>query len=89
RDLYAPQEGAHMLARGSTWMSLIPLLGPVLGGYIESHWGWRGAFAVLTAFGALTLLYVATRLPESLSRRGTGRWTEGWSEILRHPGFWS
>lgn len=89
RDLYAPQEGAHMLARGSTWMSLIPLLGPVLGGYIESHWGWRGAFAVLTAFGALTLLYVATRLPESLSRRGAGRWTEGWSEILRHPGFWS
>lgn len=89
RDLYPPQEGAHMLARGSTWMSLIPLLGPVLGGYLESLWGWRGAFAVLTVFGAAALVYVAARLPESLARAGAGRWTQGWGQILRHPGFWS
>lgn len=89
RDLYPPQEGAHMLARGATWMSLIPLVGPVLGGYIETRWGWRGAFAVLAAFGAGTLLFIALRVPESLDHRGGGRWTDGWGQILRHPGFWS
>jgi len=31
RDLYAPAEGATMLARAGTWMALAPILGPILG----------------------------------------------------------
>ena len=94
RDFYAPQEGARVLARAMVWMSAIPVLGPMLGGVIETTLGWRGAFATLTAFGAVGLLYVTLRLPESIERRDPhalqfGALARSWAEIARHPTFWA
>lgn len=93
RDLYSPAQGAHVLARASTWMGAFPILGPLAGGFIETAFGWRGAFAVLTLFGATGLLYIASRLPESLHQRNPqatrpGPLLHAWGEILRHPTFW-
>ncbi len=94
RDLYDPHEGAHVLARASTWMGAFPILGPVLGGYLETSLGWRGAFGVLTLFGAVSLLFIASRLPETLTRPNPAALRPGpmlrtWAEILRHPTFWA
>lgn len=94
RDFYAPQEGARVLARAMVWMSAIPLLGPMLGGVIETTLGWRGAFATLTIFGAVGLAFVALRLPESISQRDPhalrfGPLLRHWGVILRHPAFWA
>lgn len=94
RDFYAPQEGARVLARAMVWMSAIPVLGPMLGGVIETTVGWRGAFATLALFGAAGLAFVALRLPESIARRDAqalrfGPLLKSWGEILRHPTFWA
>ena len=61
RDAYAPAEGARMIARASSLMSLAPLLGPVLGGYLQVAFGWRAAFVFHTLF-ALVLAIAAWRL---------------------------
>jgi len=58
RDAYPPTEGARMIAKASSLLSLAPILGPIAGGYLQVSFGWRAAFVVLTAFG--TLMAVAS-----------------------------
>ena len=50
RDAYAPAEGARMLAKASSLLSLAPIFGPVLGGYLQVGFGWRAAFVFHTVF---------------------------------------
>jgi DHA1 family bicyclomycin/chloramphenicol resistance-like MFS transporter len=77
RDAYAPAEGARIIAKASSLLSLAPLLGPIAGSYLQIGFGWRAAFAVLTAFA---LLMAAT----------AGRWlqeTNAWPDpAATHPG---
>lgn len=56
RDVYAPEEGARMLAKASSLLSLAPIFGPVLGGYLQVAFGWRAAFVFHTFFGLMLAL---------------------------------
>jgi DHA1 family bicyclomycin/chloramphenicol resistance-like MFS transporter len=60
RDVYAPAEGARVLARASSLLSLAPILGPILGGYLQVGFGWRAAFLFHTFF-CIVLLAAALR----------------------------
>ena len=55
QDLYDQKQGAKILAVLGALMALIPAAAPVLGGYIDSWYGWRMNFG-LTAFLSLLLL---------------------------------
>jgi DHA1 family bicyclomycin/chloramphenicol resistance-like MFS transporter len=93
RDLYAPEEGAKMMARGMTGLGLLALLGPILGGLSATHGGWRLTLGLLVVFGGLIWLFLRTRLPETLpsERRAPGlnwpRQIQQWLEISKHPTF--
>lgn len=92
RDFYLPQDGARVLAKAMTWMSVIPLLGPMLGGLLETAFGWRGTFTVLALFGAAGLLFIGLRVPESLGQRDPhalrlAPLLRSSADILRHPTF--
>lgn len=65
RDLYGPVHAARMLAYLGGAMSLAPMLGPVLGGYVTQWLGWRANFALLTLFSLLQLAAIALLLAES------------------------
>jgi len=69
RDAYPPAEGARMIAKASSLLSFAPLLGPILGGYLQVGFGWRAAFAVLTAFGALMAVASSRWLRETNENR--------------------
>jgi len=69
RDLYAPAEGARVLASAATLMALAPLIGPPIGALMLEQFGWRSAFAVLTGFSLLLWIIVALRLRETNHRR--------------------
>lgn len=69
RDLYAPTEGARLLAAAATIMSFAPLIGPVLGAYLYVAFGWRSAFALLAGFSLLLALAAALRLKETNEHR--------------------
>lgn len=51
RDAFSPAEGAKMVAKASSLLSLAPLFGPVLGGYLQVWYGWRAAFFFHALFG--------------------------------------
>ncbi|HEY0062798.1 MAG TPA: multidrug effflux MFS transporter [Telluria sp.] len=65
RDAYAPADSARVVARASTWLSLAPLSGPILGSYLQVRFGWQAAFVALSILSSLVLLTVILRLPET------------------------
>lgn len=93
RDLYAPIDGARMMAKGMAGLGLIALTGPIIGALAATYLGWRSALAAIGIFGALTLIFVSWRLPETLP---VARRTQpapaiqllcDWQGIAQHPTF--
>ena len=65
RDAYAPEHSARVIARASTWISLAPIIGPILGSWLQVTFGWRSAFVALGTFSAVVLAACLLRLPET------------------------
>ncbi len=69
RDAYAPEHSARVIARASTWISLAPIIGPILGSWLQVTFGWRSAFVALGTFAACVLAACILRLPETNEHR--------------------
>jgi DHA1 family bicyclomycin/chloramphenicol resistance-like MFS transporter len=65
RDAYAPEHSPHVIARASTWIALAPIVGPILGSFLQVSLGWRAAFAVLGVFSACLMAACILHLPET------------------------
>ncbi len=65
RDAYAPAHSARVIARASTWISLAPIIGPILGSWLQVTFGWRAAFVALGTFSACVMAACILRLPET------------------------
>lgn len=94
RDAYAPAEGARMLAKASSLLSLAPILGPILGGYLQAAFGWRAAFAALALAGLVTWLAAMRMMSESNAQPDgaamrPGRLAGSYLEVARNPAFWA
>ena len=66
RDLYSREAGARALSLMLLVPSLAALVGPFIGGQILLWADWRAIFWLLTALGAVILVYGILRLPETL-----------------------
>lgn len=65
RDAYAPEDGMRIMVKASSWLSLTPLLGPIIGSYFEVWFGWRAAFTFHALVSSCLLLAVFFKLPET------------------------
>lgn len=72
RDIYAPERAGSVLAYMGSAMAVAPMIGPVIGGQLEIHFGWRANFVVLMAFAAAILLAVIGVLDETNTRMDSG-----------------
>ena len=92
RDLFEPTAGARMMSRALTGLGLIAVLSPPVGGLMVEAFGWRATLLLLAVFGAVTLLHVALRLPETVPLRDPeatrpARVLRNWAEVVGHPTF--
>jgi len=92
RDLYEPQEGAHVMAWALSGLGVIALLSPILGGALTGWLGWRAPLSAVALIGALSAIIVAWRVPETARRRdpralAPGPLARNCLAVLRHPGF--
>jgi MFS transporter, DHA1 family, multidrug resistance protein len=69
RDLYDGVRAGRELALMGAIMALAPVIAPLIGGILQSRFGWRASFVVLVGLGALTIAVVVMKLPETLRRR--------------------
>jgi DHA1 family bicyclomycin/chloramphenicol resistance-like MFS transporter len=68
RDLYEGLAIARELSRMAAVMALAPLVAPLIGGVVQTYFGWRANFVVLTVFGAGSAALVWMLLAESLRK---------------------
>jgi DHA1 family bicyclomycin/chloramphenicol resistance-like MFS transporter len=69
RDLYSGARAGRELSLISMVMALAPVVAPLIGGVVQTGFGWRANFVVLTASGLLVAAAVWWRLPETLAQR--------------------
>lgn len=69
RDVYGPDRAARVLSYMATAMALGPALGLLLGGVLETQFGWRAAFWALFGVGLFLLAAVGLTLPETNRHR--------------------
>ncbi|HEX2116557.1 MAG TPA: multidrug effflux MFS transporter [Alphaproteobacteria bacterium] len=92
RDIYGRDRAARMLAYIGSAMALAPMVGPILGGAVQSAFGWRWNFGILTTFGIVALALAWRGLAESNVQRDASaldpvRMAENFGRLLRHRAF--
>lgn len=81
RDVFADAQAQRTMAHIAMIFGLAPALAPIVGGWVLIVGDWRGIFWFLVALGAVLLVLVVFRLPEThpterrttFSARGVGR----------------
>jgi DHA1 family bicyclomycin/chloramphenicol resistance-like MFS transporter len=69
RDLYEGVRIGRELSRMAAIMALAPLVAPLIGGVLQTLFGWRSNFVVLFFAGGIALSMVWFLLPETLRMR--------------------
>lgn len=92
RDIYGRTRAARMLAHIGTAMALAPLVGPILGGAVQSMLGWRWNFGILATFGLVTLLLAGIGLMESNTKRDSSaldprRMAKNYQTLFHHRAY--
>jgi len=65
RESFTGVTGARIFAQTSAAMALAPALGPLIGGLVQTWFGYRQVFSTLIMMASLILLYSGWRLPET------------------------
>jgi len=71
RDIYSGAHAGRELSVIGSVMALAPVLAPVLGGLIQTAFGWRMTFLALVGAGFAGAAVVWALLPETLNTRAT------------------
>ncbi len=69
RDMVDDAQAASMIGYVTMGMSLVPMIGPVIGGVLDDLYGWQANFALLLVLGAGVLWLVWADLGETATLR--------------------
>jgi MFS transporter, DHA1 family, multidrug resistance protein len=90
RDMVPQEEAASMIGYVTMGMSLIPMVGPMIGGALDQAFGWQATFAFLALAGTGVLALVYADQGETIAGKGMGfgEQLKGYPELLTSPRFW-
>ncbi|MFD2237287.1 multidrug effflux MFS transporter [Aureimonas populi] len=91
RDLYARDQAASMLGYVTMGLAVAPMLGPAIGGAIDTAFGWRAVFWMLGMAGVLTTVLLFFDLSETNRTRGApfAAQFRAYGQLMRAGAFWS
>jgi DHA1 family bicyclomycin/chloramphenicol resistance-like MFS transporter len=69
RDMVADDEAASMIGYVTMGMSLVPMIGPVIGGVLDEAFGWKANFGLLLGLGVIVLALSWADLGETATLR--------------------
>jgi DHA1 family bicyclomycin/chloramphenicol resistance-like MFS transporter len=81
RDMVPQDQAASMIGYVTMGMSVVPMIGPVIGGALDQAFGWRASF-VLLALGGLGLLALVWA---DLGETATGRAARFADQLREYP----
>jgi DHA1 family bicyclomycin/chloramphenicol resistance-like MFS transporter len=91
RDMVPVEEAASMIGYVTMGMTLVPMVGPTVGGLLSDAFGWRASFAAIAVAGLLVLLLVRHDLGET-NRQKSSSFTaqfRAWPGLLGSGRFWA
>ena len=90
RDTTPADEAGAKIAYVTMGMSIVPMIGPAVGGYLEQHYGWQANFWLLFAVGLAILLLAWADLGETAqpSEFTMAQQFREIPELLKSPRFW-
>ncbi len=65
RDVYGAHGAARMYSYIGVALTISPVMSPILGGFLETHFGWRSNFVFMAVYGTLVLTSVGLLLAET------------------------
>jgi len=65
RDLFARDRAAAMIGLVTTAMVIAPMVAPMIGGILDTAFGWEAIFLFLAVFSGVVLLWAVFVLPET------------------------
>lgn len=92
RDVADGPMAQRMMSQVTMMFAVAPAIAPVIGGWLEWHWGWRSVFWFLAAVAAVIALACWHFLPETLppERRPAlqaGTLLRAYRNLFTHGGF--
>ncbi|PJF09042.1 multidrug effflux MFS transporter [Pseudorhodobacter sp. MZDSW-24AT] len=90
RDMVPDAQAASMIGYVTMGMSIVPMVGPVIGGVLEEAIGWQANFGLLLVLGLLTLWLTWADLGETATLRPVtlGAQIRQYPKLLRSQRFW-
>jgi len=90
RDMVADERAASMIGYVTMGMSLVPMIGPVIGGLLDDIFGWQANFALLLILGLGVLALVWADLGETATLRQVSllQQMQSYPGLLTSRRFW-
>jgi len=90
RDLVSQDKAASMIGYVTLGMSIMPMIGPFIGGTVDEFLGWRANFWLLTLMGFLMVVLVWADQGETVRDRGLPfrEQVKQYPALLASPRFW-
>ena len=85
-----PGQAASMIGYVTMGMTLVPMIGPVIGGYLDQYIGWQANFGLLFVMGLLVLGLIYADLGETATPSTTGIFQQfqKYPALLKSTAFW-
>jgi DHA1 family bicyclomycin/chloramphenicol resistance-like MFS transporter len=90
RDMVEPSEAASMIGYVTMGMSLAPMIGPAIGGWLDHLIGWQASFIILLVcgFGVLALVWVDLGETNRHPTPSFAAQFRAYPELIRSRRFW-
>jgi DHA1 family bicyclomycin/chloramphenicol resistance-like MFS transporter len=90
RDVYAEAQSASVLGYVTMGMSVVPMIGPAIGGWLDETFGWQASFWLLAAAGLAVFALIWADVGETAASRGQpfSEQLKGYPELFASPRFW-
>lgn len=90
RDMVPDAQAASMIGYVTMGMSIVPMIGPVVGGLLDEAIGWHANFGLLFVLGAATLALAWADLGETatIRRVSLGEQMRSYPALFRSQRFW-
>ena len=92
RDLYSGVRAGRELSLMGSIQGFAPIIAPVIGGVLQTAFGWRASFILLVIFAVAAAAFTTRLLPETLRQRAPGPFSLAamgglYRSVLEHRGF--
>lgn len=90
RDMVDESRAASMIGYITMFMAIVPMLGPLAGGWLDEAFGWQASFIMMLVAGIVVLALAWADLGETATMRPTSLIAQmrDYPELFRSPRFW-